>query len=364
MRVPLWPRTITGVPRLERGSRLAIVSPSNGLASAFPGVYEQGLEVLRSLDFEPVEFQTARMSTEELYRNPAARADDLHAALRDDSIRGVIATIGGFESIRLLPLLETNVFRRHPKLMLGGSDASTFLLFARRAGLPAFYGPSVMSGFAQAPHLPEEFCSHLASFLCEPWQRYEYAGYPRYSHGYTGWDKTGKGGVTSLIKNEGFRVLYGDKLVRGHLWGGCIEVLEFLKGTKFWPQASFFDDAILFFETSEEKPPPERVGYMLRNYGVAGILNRAAGLLLGRPKDYTAADVTKLHDLVRRICVEEFRAEQLVIIADVDIGHTDPKWIVPIGGEAEVDPTIPAVRLTETPFYSASGQSPPGSYEA
>jgi muramoyltetrapeptide carboxypeptidase LdcA involved in peptidoglycan recycling len=172
-------------------------------------------------------------------------------------------------------------------------------------------------------------------------------------------------GEISVNKRSGATESFSfDKLVRGHLWGGCIEVLEFLKGTKFWPQASFFDDAILFFETSEEKPPPERVGYMLRNYGVAGILNRAAGLLLGRPKDYTAADVTKLHDLVRRICVEEFRAEQLVIIADVDIGHTDPKWIVPIGGEAEVDPTIPAVRLTETPFYSASGQSPPGSYEA
>jgi muramoyltetrapeptide carboxypeptidase LdcA involved in peptidoglycan recycling len=348
----LWPRSTTTVPRLARGSRVAIVSPSNGLAPAFPGVFEQGLEVLRSLGLEPVEFPTARMSSEELYKNPAARAKDLHDALRDDSIAGVIATIGGYESVRLLPLLETGIFRNHPKLMLGGSDATTFLLFARRAGLPAFYGPSVMSGFAQAPHLPDEFRSHLVRFLFDAWERFDYSGYPKYSHGYTGWDKTGKGGVTALIKNEGFRVLHGSEPASGHLWGGCIEVLEFLKGTKFWPQASFFDDAILFFETSEEKPPPERVGYMLRNYGVAGILKRASGLLLGRPKDYTAADVTKLHDLVRRICLEEFRANHLVIIADVDIGHTDPKWIVPIGGDAQVDPQKPAVRLTESPFAS------------
>ncbi|MFP4551265.1 MAG: S66 peptidase family protein [Spirochaetales bacterium] len=352
------------MPRLEPGSRLAIVSPSNGLAVSFPGVYEQGLDVLRSLDLEPVEFPTARMSTEELYKSPQLRVKDLHDALEDSSISGIVATIGGYESVRLLPLLDPALFRRHPKFMLGGSDATTFLTFARRVGVPAFYGPSVMSGISQTPHLPDEFRSHLESFLFSLWRTYQYAGFPRYSHGYTGWDKTGKGGVTSLINNEGFRVLHGSSIAAGHLWGGCIEVLEFLKGTKFWPQASFFDDAILFFETSEEKPPPERVGYMLRNYGVAGILNRAAGLLLGRPKDYTSSDVTKLHELVRRICIEEFHAEELVIIADVDIGHTDPKWIVPIGGEAELDPAEPSIRLTESPFYGVSEQPDGGSYEA
>ena len=38
-----------------------------------------------------------------LYRNPEARADDFMMAFADDSIEGVISTIGGDDSIRLIP---------------------------------------------------------------------------------------------------------------------------------------------------------------------------------------------------------------------------------------------------------------------
>ena len=38
--------------------------------------------------------------------DPAARADDLHRAFADPTIAGVVATIGGDDSIRLLPHLD------------------------------------------------------------------------------------------------------------------------------------------------------------------------------------------------------------------------------------------------------------------
>ena len=44
-----------------------------------------------------------------------------------------------------------------------------------------------------------------------------------------------------------------------------------------------FDGAILFFETSEDMPPPNFVEYCSGNYGSQGILQKARAILFGRP---------------------------------------------------------------------------------
>ena len=347
----LWPARAHPVPRLCPGDRVAIVAPSNGLAPSFPGVYERGLDALRKLGLEPVEFPTARRKSDELYREPESRARDLHDALRNREIKGMISVIGGYESIRLFDHLQPRVFREYPSFIMGGSDATTYLLFARRAGIIGFYGPSVMAGLSQMDDLPAEYRRHLEHFLFGRWDEYEYAPYRSFTHGYIGWGGTGGGGIEKLQPaGSGWTVLQGEGSVEGHLWGGCIEVVEFLKGTRYWPPPAFFENVVLFFETSEEKPAPERVGYMLRNYGVAGILERASALLMGRPKDYTAAEISRLHKLIVQIVAQEFSRADLPVITNVDFGHTDPKLIMPIGGRVRVDATLKRIILTESPF--------------
>lgn len=350
-----WPPTARRVPRLRKGDRVAIVAPSSGLAVEFPGVYRRGLDVVEELGLVPVEYPSTTMKSEELYAHPRLRARELHDALRSGEIKGIISAIGGYESIRLYDYLSPAVFASHPTFIMGGSDATTYLLFARRAGVVGFYGPSVMAGLSQTADLPAEFRDHLERFLFGRWKSYGYSPYPRYVHGYTGWSTTGSGGVGQLKPAEnGWTVLQGKTSVEGHLWGGCIEVVEFLKGTRYWPPLRFFDSAVLFFETSEEKPAPERVGYMLRNYGVAGILARAAAIILGRPFLYTVAETEKLHELVRRIVADEFGRKEMPILANADIGHTDPKMILPIGGRVRVDPKKGRLTLLESPFASGT----------
>ena len=40
------------------------------------------------------------------------------------------------------------------------------------------------------------------------------------------------------------------------LFGGCVEVLDWLRGTDFFPSATDLRGAVLFLETSEDAPPP------------------------------------------------------------------------------------------------------------
>ncbi len=350
----LWPYPVRPVPRLRKGDRVAIVAPSSGLATTFPGVYRRGLEALRELGLEPVEFRSATMSSEQLYRSPELRARDLREALVRGDIHGIVSVIGGYESVRLLPLLRSSDFAGHPTFIMGGSDATTYLLFARRAGIVGFYGPSVMAGLSQVNDLPDEYRLHLERFLFEPWKSFEYAAYPSHTHAYTGWGAESSGGIAPLQPSGGgWSILQGDRPVEGHLFGGCIEVLEFLKGTPYWPPPSFFHDAVLFLETSEEKPSPQRVGYMLRNYGVAGVLRRIAALLIGRPKDYSTAEIGRLHEIVLSIVKEEFGLGELPVVSNVDFGHTDPKLIVPIGCRVRIDPNLRRITLLESPFSDA-----------
>ena len=65
--------------RLKQGSKIAIISPSNGLPFLFKGIYELGLKNLgEEIGLEIVEMPSARMSPEELYKNPKLRAEDIN----------------------------------------------------------------------------------------------------------------------------------------------------------------------------------------------------------------------------------------------------------------------------------------------
>ena len=340
------------VRRLKPKSRIAIISPSNGLPFVFKEIYELGLKNLEKyFEFEIVEFPSSRMSPEELYNNPCLRAKDINDAFNDDSIDGIITSIGGYESVRILEFLDLEKILNHPKMIMGFSDATTFLTYLNTLGMVTFYGPSVMAGFAQLEHIDESYRESLKEFLLKLETPYKYMPYKEYTHGYIDWsDKERTGECQEFIKNEGLDFFNKSGIVKGELWGACISVLEFLKGTKYFPKLDFFKGKILFFETSEEKPSPTRVGYMIRNYGTQGILNVINGIIFGRPKDYSDSEVKELRKIIEDIINIEFKIKNLSIVMNVDFGHTDPKWILPMGLEILLDSNNKEIVLLENPF--------------
>ncbi len=88
---------------------------------------------------------------------------------------------------------------------------------------------------------------------------------------YLEWDEANRNQRRTMQQNSRYELLQGSGIVQGRLIGGCIEVLEFAKGTEIWPDKKYWNDSILFFETSEEKPKPELIKYWLRNYTAQGI---------------------------------------------------------------------------------------------
>ena len=136
--------------------------------------------------------------------------------------------------------------------------------------------------------------------------------------------------------------------MQGELFGGCIEVLEMMKATDFWPSQDFWKGKIFFLETSEEKPSINYIDHVLRNYGMLGVFDQISGFIFSRARDYSDAEKTELEEKIVSIVAKEFGKPNLPIIANFDVGHTDPQFVLPLGVKAEIDFDNKTFKLVES----------------
>ena len=336
--------------RLRKGDIVAVVSPSSGAPEKYQNIYEHGLSMLKKhLGVEIREYNNARKSNDYLYMHPRKRAEDINKAFADKDVKAIITSIGGDDSVRILDYLDMKTIKNNPKIIIGFSDSTTFLDYIHlKTGLITYYGPSIMAGFSQMERFPKVFLDMISNLLFEPTKKYEYHNFPFWSSGYPDWSKKDNiGKINKKHRNDGWHWLQGNGIVKGQLFGGCADVLEFMKGTHFWPRKDFWDEKILFLETSEDKPSPDIVKSWIRNYGSQGILERIAALLIAIPYGYSTEEKAKMKNKIRSVVNIEFGLDKIPIVTNMDFGHTDPKFILPIGAMAEVDASKKRFRLLE-----------------
>jgi muramoyltetrapeptide carboxypeptidase LdcA involved in peptidoglycan recycling len=335
--------------RLRPGDKVATISLSSGVSATVPKRYETGKrQIERTFGLKVIETPNALRDNDWLYRNPKARADDLHWALEDHDVRAIFSTIGGDESVRILPYVSTDLIRKHPKIMMGFSDTTIGLSAFFRAGVVSFYGPSVLCDLAEncgiLPFVEKSVWKAL--FGAEP---FELEAAETWTEESLDWrDSENQSRARTFAPSEGWVWLQGESRVTGRLVGGCLDALEFLKGTPWWIPKKLWDGAIFFAETAEGAPPPVLVGYWLRNYGSQGILQHLSGILLSRPMRYSREMTQRLYVEVRRV-LAEFGREDMPVVANMDFGHTSPQMVMPIGCRAIIDPETKRVAVLDTP---------------
>lgn len=325
--------------RLRPGDRVAIVSPSWGGPGAIPRRYEMGRRELEErFGLHVVAMPHALADPDWVRRNPRARAEDIEAAFRDPSIAGVITSIGGDDSIRVLPFIDPRVMHDHPKIFMGYSDTTTLHTLALHAGLQTFYGPSVMAGIAENAgmfaYTERWFRATLMS--AEPVGLLDPS--PEWTDERLEWtDPSLETRRRTMRPSSGWRWVQGAGIAEGHLLGGCLDVLEFLKGTRWWPPLDAWHGAVFYWETSEETPTPKIVERWLRNYASQGIFDVIAAMLIGRPCRYPDEERQEFTRMLAEFAGDEIGRPDLPIVSDLDFGHTDPMFILPNGGRIVVD---------------------------
>lgn len=333
-------------PRVRPGDAVAVVSPSLGAVGRWPHRVERATAYLESLGLRVLLMANATRSDGWASAPPQARADDLHQAFLDHEVAVVLAGIGGNHSNQVLPLLDYELIRAHPKVFQGYSDITVLhWAIARHAGLATFYGPALVPELGEFPRV----LSHTDRFLRAAWLGEEPIGYEPadvWTDELLDWNT--KADLTrprELRASEGW-VAIRDGAASGPLLGGCLETICWhLKGSAAWLDPT---GAILFLETSEEAPSPASVDAYLTDLEQLGVFEAAAGLVFGRPYGYPAEDAAALWEVVAR----RTEASGLPVLANVEAGHTDPMLTLPLGVEAELDAGRRTLRLLEAPTVS------------
>lgn len=316
---------------LKGTDTFGVVSPSWGGGARFPHRIERGVAHLRSLGFQ-VKIAAHALHCAGFVSDTAEnRAADIHAMFLDPEVKAIVASIGGDHSCHLLPLLDFDLIAAHPKVFMGYSDVTVLnVAIYAMTGLTTFNGPALMTDFAEYPAMPEYTEQYFLKAVCHSkpvgpvspsdWWTEEFLDWSKQADLTRPRERTASPGWSWLKPGHG----------EGVLIGGCIESLQHLRGTRYWPD---WTGAILFVETSEDRPSPATVDGILMDYENMGVFDQISGLLVGRPMRYTDEERQALRDVV----VARTRRYGFPIIADMDFGHTAPQFTLPIGCRAVID---------------------------
>lgn len=334
--------------KLCKGDKVATVSLSWGGAGDENILWRYNLGKKRlqeEFGLEVVEMPNTLKGATYLYDHPEKRAEDLMEAFRDKSIKGIFTTIGGEESIRMLPYIDFQVIRNNPKVLIGYSDTTVTHFMCLKAGLSSFYGASILAELAENIEIFDYTKKYINQVIFNNKIIGEIKQCDYWTSEYIPWDEDKKNIPKKLNENSEYELLQGSGKVQGRLIGGCIEVLEMMKGTSLW-NVEDFEETILFFETSEEMPDPQYIKYWLRNYGSQGIIQKVKGIIWGKPYDNKYYEEYK--DVIRTVIHEELNLTCLPILYNMNFGHTEPMTCLPYGALAEIDCGKKAFRILES----------------
>ena len=346
------------VKHLQSGDKVAIVSLSSGVLGEDFVKHELDLGVkrLKELELEPIIMPGATKGIKFLAEHPAVRAKDLLDAFLDPEIKAVICAIGGNDTYKLIPYMFTQPFidavKQNPKLFMGFSDTTINHLTLNTIGLNTFYGPSLLTDFA-------EFDSDMLSYT-KYWVLNLFINRPNtllesssvWYKERTDFSPQALGTAREMFLEEnGFISLCNKGKASGKLYGGCLESIYSIFEPQNAEQKEIFskhniwnmpNNAMLFLETSDGKPTPQDFRKMLKTLKQNGVFNKASGVLFGKPQDQTYMPE------YMQIIKEELADKK--VLHNLNFGHAYPRCIVPYGITAEVDFDACTVEYTEPMF--------------
>ena len=240
----------------------------------------------------------------------------------DKSIDAIWCVRGGYGSARILPMLDYDMIKANPKVLIGYSDITALLhgIFLE-TGLVCFHGPVGASNFTTYT------TKQATNVLMTPKANYVI---PFPEENLTKSDKSYQPFVVKAGK------------VTGQLIGGNLTLVTSLMGT---PYELDLKGKLVFLEDIGEKP--YRIDRMFTQLLLAGKLQDAAGIVLGVFSDCEA----KIGDnslTLRETIEDRFSKLGIPVIYGMSFGHIGNNFTIPMGINATLDTSNRTLTLLET----------------
>ena len=123
---------------LKKGDKIALISPSYTTPDSN---IQKTADVIKDWGFTPVIGKNVDKLDAGKYAGTAEeRANDFIAALKDTSIKAILANRGGYGTIQLVDLIDPKLIKDNPKWLIGYSDITTLHAMQTKAGVMSIHG--------------------------------------------------------------------------------------------------------------------------------------------------------------------------------------------------------------------------------
>jgi muramoyltetrapeptide carboxypeptidase len=309
-------RTILKPRRLSAGDTVGMIVPASMVFET--DLLDRGREQLEALGFRVKIGEHVKARYGNLAGTDRERAADINAFFADDEVNAIMAFSGGWGTPRLLPYLDYENIRRHPKILIGFSDITGLLnAVHKKTGLVTFHGPNADSRYDA--YTLSTFNKVLMSTepigtLPNPQKRDD-----------------------ELIDRENRIVTLREGTATGRLVGGNLSLIAATMGT---PYEIDTVGAILFLEDTHEEL--YRIDRMLTQLWLAGKLEKIAGFAFGRCTDCPIeGPALSMGELLRE------RFGHVPSVWGLSFGHIEKKLTLPIGIPSTLDATAKTLTIGE-----------------
>lgn len=319
---------------------IGVFSSSSPISAAVPVRYERGIKYLESKGFRV--FNGQLYGKKDCYRSGTIRerAEEFNNLLYNDDVQILMSSIGGNNTNSILPYIDYEYLKKHPKIIIGYSDTTALLLaIYAKTGLVTFYGPAAAASFGEFPPFVNWTFENFDAVLRGTEIPYSYEKPLFWTDEFINWSEQN----SSKEQRDNDWICVKQGICQGRLIGGNLNTMEGFFGTEYMPEIKNGD--ILFIEDSlKDACTIERSFSLLK---LAGVFEKAGGIILGKHEKFDDNGTGKLP---YEIMLEVIGDTQIPILADFDCCHTHPMFTVPIGCEVMLDAENKKVILMESPL--------------
>ena len=153
--------------KVNTKTTIGVFSASSPISATVPVRYERGKKFLEGKGFRV--FNGELYGKRDFYRSGTIkeRANEWNQLLYQDEIQIIMASIGGNNTNAILPYIDYEYLKKHPKIIIGYSDTTALLLaIYAKTGLVTFYGPALASSFGELPPFVDLTYKNFEDIVC------------------------------------------------------------------------------------------------------------------------------------------------------------------------------------------------------
>ena len=284
---------------LKKGDKIGIIAPSVGLKNKD---LTPALNYFKKIGLTPILANNLNKNYRYMAGSDKERAENINKLFKDKTIKALFCLRGGAGATRMLDLLDYKLIKQNKKPIFGLSDSTAI----QNALITQTNNPS-------------------------------YTGFlPLYDVDERGINQTLDASLQKTLFNNHQTISSGDCLKKGEckgkIVGGCLSVLTYLCGTKYFPNLS---GKILLLEDIGEKT--YKIDLMLNQLKQQKNFNKLKGIILGQFHNCIVSDE---EDGTIEECIKDFANDlNIPIITNFAYGHTKERFVIPLNKSVSLKAT-------------------------